>query len=219
MRFSNFDQEQEAAANAEFAGGAFEFPNSEYQAEADEMQLAAELLGVSNEQELEQFFGSLLSRVSGAASGFLNSQAGQQIAGLLKSAAKQALPKLGGAIGSHFGGSTGAQIGSKLATNAGQLLGLELEGLSNEDREFEVARQFVRFGNDAVQRAVQSGYGARDARTAYMDAARQYAPGYATPDRFGSGSGTGTSSSLPNPLAHFATRGRWLRRGRTLILT
>jgi hypothetical protein len=219
MRFSNFDQEQEAVANAEFASSEFELPNSEYQAEADEMQLAAELLGVSNEQELEQFFGSLLSRVSGAASGFLKSQAGQQITGLLKSAAKQALPKLGGAIGNHFGGSTGAQIGSTLATNAGQLLGLELEGLSNEDREFAVARQFVRFGNDAVQRAAQSGYSARDARAAYLDAARQYAPGYATPDRFGSGSGTGSSSSLPNPLAHFATRGRWMRRGRTLILT
>lgn len=215
MRFANFDQEHEAAANAELAGGAFEFTNNEYQAEADEMQLAAELLGVSNEAELEQFFGSLLSRVSGAASGFFNSPAGQQIAGLLKSAAKQALPKLGGAIGGHFGGKGGAQLGSKLATNAGQLLGLELEGLSNEDREFEVARQFVRFGNDAAQRALQAGPSARDARAAYLDAARQHAPGYATPNR----GGQGATNSDPNPLRHFATRGRWLRRGRTLILT
>jgi hypothetical protein len=218
MRFANFDQEQEAASHAEFAGSAFEFPNSEYQTEADEMQLAAELLGVTNEQELEQFFGSLLSRVAGAASNFLKSPAGQQVAGLLKSAARQALPKLGGAIGGHFGGSTGAQIGRTLATNAGQLLGLELEGLSNEDREFEVARQFVRFGNDAIQRAVQSGFGARDARVAYLEAARRYAPGYAIPNRGGQGVGSDGDSN-PNPLRQFATRGRWLRRGRTLILT
>lgn len=47
-------------------------------------------------------------------------------------------------------------IGSNLASVAGSALGLELEGLSPEDREFEAAKQFVRFAGQTVSNARQA---------------------------------------------------------------
>ena len=47
----------------------------------------------------------------------------------------------GSALGGMVGGPLGAQLGGSLANMAGSALGLELEGLSNEDREFEAAKQ------------------------------------------------------------------------------
>ena len=62
---------------------------------------------------------------------------------------------------------------------AGSALGLELEGLSNEDREFEAAKQFVRFAADTVKNAVaqpQSNPVAA-AAAAIQQAAQVHAPG------------------------------------------
>src|SRR5262249_29905756 len=126
--------------------------------EVEEMELAAELLEVSDEQELDQFLGKLISKVAGAArglagaaGGFLRSPAGQALGGLLKSAARKALPVVGRAVGTYFGGSGGGALGGKLASTAGQIFGLELEGMSGEDQEFEVARRFVRLAATATQ--------------------------------------------------------------------
>src|SRR5262249_44975728 len=63
--------------------------------EAEEMELAAELLTVSNEAELEQFLGSLIRKASRAVGGFIKSPIGQALGGALKGVAKQALPMLG----------------------------------------------------------------------------------------------------------------------------
>jgi hypothetical protein len=236
MRFQNFDQEHEfnheahsseyanelnnewaSEWNAESVHAETPFALNELQHQSQEMELAAELLGVTNEAELEQFLGGLLSRAVGAAGGFLNSPAGAQIKGLLKSAAKQALPKIGGAVGGHFGGQSGAQLGSKIASSAGRLLGLELEGLSSEDREFEVARQFVRFANDAVSRTARHGATALDARNAFRNAAREHAPGlFSAP--VGSPLETNPVTNPNNLIAGFPRSGRWVRNGNTLTL-
>src|SRR4030066_2380924 len=61
-----------------------------------EMELASELLSVTNEQELDQFIGRLVKR----AGRFLKSPVGRALGGVLKSVAKKALPIVGGAIGS-----------------------------------------------------------------------------------------------------------------------
>jgi hypothetical protein len=148
--------------------------------ETQEMELAAELLSVSNEQELQQFLGSLIKRAGQAVGSFVKSPVGQQLGGILKSAAKKALPVVGGAIGGHFGGAKGADIGGKIATQAGRIFGLELEGLSNEDQELEVARRFVRFAGAAAARAASAPRNLppqQAARTAALTAARRYAPG------------------------------------------
>ncbi len=73
-----------------------------------------------------------------------------------------------------------AAIGGKLASMAGNALGLELEGLSNEDREFEVARRLVRIGRQAaghLSTMPPQVPPMRAARAAFLRAARQVAPG------------------------------------------
>ena len=188
--------------------------------EGIEMQLAAELLGVSDAAEFEEFLGGLLQQAAGATSSFLKSPAGRQLGGLLKSAAKRALPQVGRALGGQLGGARGADLGGKVAASAGRVLGLEVEGLSQEDRDFEMARQFVRLARDAgaqLAGEVGSAAGASSAaraRNAYLASARRHAPGLVTGSAIGiSGSAIGT------PLSGFPSSGRWFRRGRTITLT
>ncbi|MGH7520870.1 MAG: hypothetical protein ACREMI_06300 [Gemmatimonadales bacterium] len=62
--------------------------------EVDEMDLAAELLGVSDEAELDQFFGKLIKK----AGKFLKSPTGKALGGILKNVARKALPIAGRAV-------------------------------------------------------------------------------------------------------------------------
>src|SRR5262245_24318094 len=121
--------------------------------ETQEIELASELLGASSEQELEQFLGNLVRRVGGAVGRFASSDTGRALGGILRDAARQALPIVGGAVGQWVQPGTGGAIGANIATQAGRLFGLELEGLSAEDQEYEVARQFIRFAGAAAKQA------------------------------------------------------------------
>jgi hypothetical protein len=147
--------------------------------EADEMELASELLEITNEAELDQFLGKLIRKAAGAVKSLSRSPLGKQLGGVLKGVAKKALPIAGSAVGGFFGGPAGSAIGGRLASQASSLFGLELESLSQEDREFETARGFVRFAGDTVRRAAN----ARGvppsvaARNAVVHAARRHAPG------------------------------------------
>lgn len=145
-----------------------------------EMELASELLGVTNEQELENFLGKLFKKVARGVGDFARSGAGKMIGGALKGIAKKALPALAGAAGNFLLPGVGGAIGAKLGGMAGNALGLELEGLSPEDREFEVARRIVRLGATATRQALRSPAGASPisvARSAMTVAARKHAPG------------------------------------------
>src|SRR5215217_5522126 len=76
----------------------FEMPITAEEEEA----LAAELLGVTNEAEMDQFFGKLFRKLRpaiGGAAKFLSRNAGP-LAGALKGIARKALPFVGGALGS-----------------------------------------------------------------------------------------------------------------------
>ncbi len=154
--------------------------------EMDELELAAQLLEVTDEAELDQFLGSLLSTASGAIGGALRSPVGNAVGGILKGVAKKALPAAGAAVGDWLAPGRGGKIGSQLATAAGNLFGLELEGLSAEDQEFEVARNFVRLAGAAVENAAQAPSNAPPAavaQKAVAAAAQQYAPGLLKPAR------------------------------------
>lgn len=200
----------------------FEFGNAEGTFEAEvaspfnemqEMELATELLSVSNEAELNQFLGNLIQKAGSAVGRFVSSPTGQALGGILKQAAKQALPVVGDAIGGYFGGPTGATIGKRLATAGGDLLGLEFEGMSQEDREFELARRFVRFGGASARRAALRPAGANPisvARQAALLAARSILPGL-----------YGMYTQVQEPAActcGSGRSGRWYRRGRKIIL-
>lgn len=148
--------------------------------EADEMDLAADLLDVNSEEELEQFLGDLISGIGSGLGKIVNSPVGKAVGGVLKTVAKTALPIAGGALGTFVGGPIGGMIGSNLASIAGSALGLELEGLSPEDQEFEAAKQFVRFAGETVANALDANPGADPeaiAHAAAVEAARVHAPG------------------------------------------
>ena len=152
--------------------------------EVQEMELAAELLEVSNEAELEYFLGNLIKKAGRAVGGFVKGPIGQALGSALKSVAKKALPLAGAALGNMVVPGLGGMIGGKLASAAGNMFGLELEGLSPQDREFEVARRFVRLAGSAAQRAARTPQRVapgRAARLAIAGAARRHAPGLLQP--------------------------------------
>ena len=192
--------------------------------ETEEMQLAAEFLEITNESELDQFLGKLMKRawrgVRAAAPGLMRS-----VGGYLKPLAKAALPIAGRALGSFVGGPMGGAIGGKLASAAGNLFGLELEGMSGEDREYEVARRFVRFASTAARNAATLPPGGNPmaaARSAVAGAARRWAPGYLR-RRDGGGGGypyPGYDAQAGGNAVPGGSRrqGMWIRRGRRIIL-
>jgi hypothetical protein len=198
-RLTEYSPQMEAfeyEGEAESSGGVFN--------EQQEMELAAELLEVSNEQELEQFLGGLIGMAGKALGGLVKGGLGKNLGGILKGVAKKALPIAGGALGTFFGGPVGTAVGSSLGSMAGSALGLELEGLSGEDREFEAARQFVKFAGEAVRNALQAPPNADPAVVAHAaasNAGRSYAPGF-----FG------------GQPPHTSNSGRWMRRGSKIVL-
>lgn len=188
-------------------GYAGESPFSEIQ----EMELAAELLNVQSEAELEQFLGKLIKK----AGGFLKSPIGQQLTGALKGVAKTALPTIAGAAGNFILPGIGGQIGSQLGSIASSLFELELEGMSFEDQQFEVAKQVVRLSGAAASNAAQAPQSVpavQAAQSAVATAARQFAPGLLRTN------GGPTSPAGQVARSQSGTSGRWIKRGNSIIL-
>ncbi|MGC4054260.1 MAG: hypothetical protein QM757_34680 [Paludibaculum sp.] len=176
--------------------------------EIDEMELAGDFLEIQDEAELDQFLGKLFKKLGQGARKIFSSPLGKQLGGILKGAAKKLLPVAGGVLGGMVGGPAGAALGSNLAGGAAQALGLEVEGLSGEDQEFEVARQYVRFASAAVQNAATAPPAeppAQAARSAAVEAARQHAPGLLRQ----------RGRRVP-PSGQRS--GRWVRRGNRIVL-
>jgi len=170
--------------------------------ETEELEFAAEFLEVQSEHDLDRFLGKLISRTGTAAGTTVRSPIGQALGGVLKHAARQALPLAGRAISGYVGSSTGPQVLDTGTAAAGRLFGLELEGLSPEDKEFEIARSFVRFSEDTIRSAVTAQSPAPPmvlAQLAAGQAASRYAPGLLR--------------SAPPTIS-----GRWIRRGRNIVV-
>lgn len=169
--------------------------------EMDEMELTAEFLEISDEAELEQFLDGLFDVIGKIA----KSPIGQAVRGLVK----KALPIAGKALGATFGGGPlGAIVGGQLGDVAGNVLGLELEGLSAEDREFEASRQFIRFVAQTIANAEQA-HPDEDpdvaAHRAAKEAARVHAPGLMN-----------IAETTHHHRRHRS--GRWIRHGDRIIL-
>jgi len=114
--------------------------------EAQEMELAAELLTVSSEEELDQFLGKFFKKAWQG----VRKVAGP-LTGILKGIAKKALPFVGGALGSFIPiPGVGTALGTAIGGAASKLLEVDLEALSLEDQEFEIARRFVRLASNVA---------------------------------------------------------------------
>ena len=215
----NREFEYEGEFEFEFEGGygnvrngySYEYEGGYGDEEVEEMELASELLTVSSDQELDQFLGSLIKKAGKAAGKFINSATGKQLGSALRTVARKVVPKIGTVLGTAIGGPAGGAIGGKLASMAGQHFGLELEGLSPEDQEFEVSRQFVRFAKEAARNASYAPPSMDPqmvARRAMTSAARQYAPGLLR----------GFSSYGGGRMGARAQSGRWIRQGNRIVL-
>jgi hypothetical protein len=173
--------------------------------EAEEYELASELLGVSSEEELDQFLGGLIKKVAQGAGKLFRGPVGQAVGGVLKGVAKKALP-LGGALDAL--GPLGAKIGSGVAAASGDAPPVEGEA---EGEQFEGATQFVRLAADTVKKAAAAPASADPravAKSAAVSAARQLAPGLLK---------NGGGGHMAAAGGHRQS-GRWERRGNNIVL-
>ncbi|HSY25300.1 MAG TPA: hypothetical protein VK841_24410 [Polyangiaceae bacterium] len=218
------------------AEGGSRFEGASPLQEFEVAEIGAELLTVSNSRELEAFLGDVVSRAANAVRGAIDSPTGQAVVNVLKPIARAAIPAatgaLGGAIGGAISDGVGAPIGAAVGKAAGdqvvQALGLELEGLSHEDRELEVAKHVVRLAAATAANAV----GAPPhmppqavAQKALAEAARQLTSGLVAgpmehhphhhQQRHHHGQGAPMFGAEAGGCAQ---SGRWYRRGNKIIL-
>lgn len=196
----------------QFEDEQFEFDGAEVFGEAQQMELAMELLAVRDEAELDQFLGKLIKSAGRAIGKVVRSPVGRAIGGVLKGVAKTALPVAGGALGAYFGGPLGAKIGSGLASAAGKALGLELQELSVAEQEVEGARRFVQFAGDTVKGALAAPPSVDPrlaVRAAAAAGARQWIPGVIP---------TAGAAPPASAMAGQGRSGRWVRAGRNIIV-
>jgi len=120
--------------------------------DAEEMELAVELLKVASEAQLEQFIGDLLKKawrgIKSAGSNLI-----RPLGGVLKAVAKEALPFAATAAGAFFGGPAGGAIAGKLGSLVSQALEAAAAGMAAADRDLEKCRQFVRMAGKAARAA------------------------------------------------------------------
>ncbi|GGZ10169.1 hypothetical protein ACFFTM_17105 [Pseudoduganella plicata] len=129
--------------------------------EYGEMSFAAQLLEAQTPGALAVVLKDLVAR------GGPGAALAEPIVGVLQRAARMVFPL------------NATRAPGDLKRKAAAIFGMELEGLSPEDKEFELARRFVRLAVDAVARA-RSRAGQEPGRAvqlALLQAARKHAPG------------------------------------------
>jgi hypothetical protein len=147
----------------------------EAQDEVEEMEAAAQLLEITDEAELDQFIGGLLQKAARTAGAAIPGAVHRPLTQSLKGLLKKVLPIVADARRALRAPSSSSVSGA--AANA---FGLELEGMSLEDQEFELARRFVRLTRGAGKRAPRFARRVRPrvaVRRSLITAARRFAPG------------------------------------------
>ena len=241
----------EGEVGEEFGGdefeGEFEMNESDEMdpplTEMDEMEFATELLDVTNEAELGRVLSGLFGRIArrGQRRGrrgnwrrlLRDSPLVQNLKTSLKSVIRQtqaAAPRAASDPG--VPPVPPVQPEPRLADGRGgddaptaeEILGLELEGLSPEDRDFEIARQIVRLAEEAATQAANAPAEedpAMAARSAVAAAARRYAPGLLREPSGRPGRGRQGRCDGHHPCSCkgcAGKSGRWVRRGRNVVL-
>lgn len=168
-----------------------------------ESEMAFELLSVNNEQQLDEFIGKWIRKAGRFLKRRLPS-VGRFLKKGLKGVVKLALPIAGKIAGGVYGGPAGSMLGSKLGSMASNVFEIELEGLSPEDQEFEVAKRVIRYGNQSIRNAaklIQKMPPEEAAKLALKQAASTHAPGMLKP------------RGATRPL-----EGKWKRIGNKIVL-
>lgn len=185
--------------------------------EVEEIELAAELLSVSSEAELDQFLGKLFKGIGRGlkkAGRFIGKRVLPALGKGLKAIGKVALPVVGKALGSFIPiPGVGTAIGGALGTAVSKALEMELGGLSPEEQEFEMARRFVRIAGTAARQAAMAPPDSDPHEVvsrALISAARRHVGPL-------QGFGDGKKSIAGGDLGS-ARSGRWFRRGRQIVL-
>ena len=181
--------------------------------EAEELELAAELLTVSSEEEMDQFLGKLFKGIGRGlkkVGRFIGKKVLPVLGKGLRSIAKVALPIVGKVAGSFIPiPGVGTAIGGAIGSAVSNALELEFSGVNAEEAELEMARRFVRMAATAAQRAAMASPDA-DAEVvvneAIVSAARTHLPHFRLRKAERSGI-PGTSQ-----------QGRWIRRGDKLVV-
>lgn len=208
------DDEMDDEYDYEMSGSPF--------SEEEEAELAFELLSVHSQEEMDEFLGKLIKRAGRRLKRFVRKPFKYIKKGLRK-VAKFALPIAGGVAGSFFGGPLGGALGGKLGKAASRFFEIELEGLSPEDQEFEIARRFVRFSGAAARNAMKNTRRmppAAATKVGFKQAARKHAPGMLKPRR-PAGHQRKRRPAKARRAAGGATgitSGRWLRKGNRIVL-
>lgn len=182
--------------------------------EDEETELAMELLSVTNDEELEQFLGKVFKKIARTVRKAVRSPLFKKIIRAVKPIAKKLLPIAGRAIGTYFGGAPGGMAGSTIGSTASGLFEIDVTGLSGDELELEVAKRIVRLTGTAARKALTAPTGtppARAAAAALKAAAKKHAPGLL---KKGLAKVTSGSAIKIGP----ARSGRWVRRGRKIIV-
>lgn len=146
-----------------------------------ESELVAELLEITDEQELEYFLGKIVNLVGQAVQGVSNaarSPQGMALIEAVKPLARAALPALGGAVGGALVPGAGAAVGRTLGAAASRLFETETLGLPPEQEQYELARRLVRLTAGAAQDVAQAPQGTAPklaADLAVIQESRRYA--------------------------------------------
>jgi hypothetical protein len=183
--------------------------------EDEQMDLAAGLMEVESDQELDNFLGDVISGAANAVGKFISSPTGQALGSGLKDVAKQLLPVAGQALGDFVAPGAGGQIGGALGSAAAGLFEME-----SEERDFEAANTYVKLAGEAVKKAAEMPPGADPhtvAKQAIVEAAKIHAP-HLVPALMGEhhhGTGAAGCHHHGGRLHH---SGRWFRHGKRIIL-
>jgi uncharacterized protein (DUF697 family) len=215
-----FEFEEEFEFESEFDGETdLESPFEEF----EEMEFAAELLSIQSEEELDQFLGKLIKKAWRGVRK-IGGKIIKPLGGALKGLAKKALPFVGGALGSFIPiPGVGTAVGSALGSAVSKALEMEFEGMDAEDQEFEMAKRFVRVAGAAAKQAAVAGANGDPraaVKSAVVAAARRHVPGLngARQGGLGGSMGRGQGGGLSSGGSFGGRQGRWIRRGRKIIL-
>jgi len=129
---------------------------------AEEKELALELLRVTSEAGFERFLGELFKKAWRGIEP-VGSKVIEPLRALLKTVAKEALPSVATAAGRSFGGPRGDAVVRNLGSLVSQALDAEVSGMTATDRDlekcrqlFERYRQFVRLAGKAATAAASA---------------------------------------------------------------